>query len=242
MKRKVICLVVFLVAPWAWGQAWVEGARLFSPEEGFPKQLEARVAERKRIDSHVMRSKRLAAQAEYEKALKAKRRFFVAKTSRQAVEALTARFVAEGADAKQAEELLRRVLKVLQADAKHRKRTNELSVGAAFWLMSCERILNGRQLNEESYAMLMAGLDEVFEGYLRLDKTPSQQKQTSFETMGMLGGIIAGLELESQKDKDSEGKAQAAKLAQESLVLFQLTPQSLGETIRLLIWLGSQRS
>ena len=241
-KLRVVYWVIFLVAPWAWGQAWTDDARLFTPEMSFPKQLESRVAERKRIADVVVRSERLAAQAKYEKTFKAKRRFFAVKTNHRAVDVLAAEFVAGGADRKQTEELLGRVLKVLQEDAKHRKRVNELSIGAAFWLMSCDRILNGRQLNEESYAILMAGLDEVFEGYTPLDKIPNQQKQTSFELMGILGGVITGLDLESQKSHDSEGRAQASKFAQESLALFQLAPQSLGETIRLLIWLGSQRS
>ncbi|MCL2011280.1 MAG: hypothetical protein FWG75_00620 [Cystobacterineae bacterium] len=234
---------MFFSIPQAWGQeAWINEARLFSPEINFPTQLKSRVAERQRIESIPARAVRLAEKAKYEKTLVAKRRFFSAKASLQAIGVLKTKFVADGADAKQAEELLKRVLKVLKEDAKQKNRSNELSVGFAFWLMSCERVLNGRQLDEKNYAALIAGLDEVFEGYAQLDKVPSQRKQTSFELMGVVGGVITGLDLESQKNKNSDSRAQAVKLAEESLVLFQLTPQNLGEAIGLLIWLGYQRT
>jgi len=234
---KWIYLAVFLAVPQAWGQAWIHHARLFSPDMSFLAQLENRVAERKRIDEIIARSERLAEQAKYEKTLVSKRRFFAAKANHQAIDALTAKFVANEVDEKLIEEQLKRILKVLYEDAKRRNRVNELSVGAAFWLMSCERVLNGRQLSEENYEALMAGLDEVFEGYTQLDKMSNQRKQTSFEMMGMLGGIITWLDL----DKDSDSTAQALKFATESLALFQLTPRSLGKTIQFLIWLGNQR-
>jgi hypothetical protein len=168
----------------------------------------------------------------------AKRRFFAARANHEAIDALTAKFVAAEADGKLIETQLKRILKVLHEDAQRRNRVNELSVSAAFWLMSCERVLNSRQLDEENYTALMAGLDEVFEGYSQLDRTLNQRKQTSFEMMGMLGGVITWLDL----DKDSDSAAQALRLATESLALFQLTPQSLGKTVQLLIWLGKQRS
>jgi len=232
-----VCLIALLAMPQAWGQAWIHHARLFPPDASFPVQLESRIAERKRIDSIVARAERHAERSKYEKTLEAKRRFFTAKENHQAIDALTAKFVAAEVDGKLVEEQLKRVLRILHEDAKRRNRVNELSVSAAFWLMSCERVLNGRQLSEENYEALMAGLDEVFEGHARLDKTSNQRKQTSFEMMGMLGGVITWLDL----DKDSDSAALASKLAEESLALFQLSPQSLGKTIRRLIWLGNQR-
>jgi len=235
---KWVFLLSLWMAPQAWGQAWIHQTRLFSSEQSFPRELEARVAERKRIEGIVARAERQAERARHERTLLAKRRFFVARTNHQAIDALTARFVANEADGRVVEEQLKRILRVVHEDARRRNRANELSVGAALWLMSCERILNGRQLKEEEYEALMAGLDEVFEGYTPLDTTSNQRKQTSFEMMGMLGGVITWLDL----DKDSDGHVQASRLARESLALFQLTPQSLGKTIQLLISLGNQRS
>jgi hypothetical protein len=236
--RQWICLAAFLAMPQAWGQAWIHHARLFSPEVSFPMQLENRVAERARIEGIVARAERQAERAKYEKTLVAKRRFFAARTNHQAIDALAAKFVAHEADGELVEKKLRRILEVLHEDARRRNRVNELSASAAFWLMSCERALNGRQLSEENYEALMAGLDEIFEGYSELDRASNQRKQTSFEMMGMLGGVITWLDLE----KGSDSTVQALKLATESLALFQLTPQNLGRTIRLLIWLGNQRA
>ena len=236
--RQWVFLVAFLAVPQAWGQAWLHNARLFSPDFSFFMQLESRVAERQRIDSIVARAERRAEQMKYEKTLIAKRRFFAAKTNHQAVDALTAKFVAHEADGKLIEGQLRRILKILNEDAKRRNRVNELSVSAAFLLMSCERVLNRRQLDEENYEALMAGLDEVFEGHAQLDKMSNQRKQTSFEMMGMLGGVITWLDLE----EDSDSHIQAVKFAKESLALLELPPQSLSKTIRLLIWLGKQRA